>query len=148
MSIKRTTPIEVIEGYLSAELQRRQIVLINLFCYVGEACIVEARTNGAYIDRTGNLRSSIGYAVLQGGKVVQSGGLEKVGSGASGMSEGAQHLNELIRQNREGIVLIMSAGMNYSAAVEAKNINVLTSAELVAKKMVPSILKQLGFKKT
>lgn len=36
--------------------------------------------------------------------------------------------------------------MNYAAYVEARNYNVITSAELLANKLVPQIMKQLGFK--
>jgi len=35
--------------------------------------------------------------------------------------------------------------MNYAASVEARNLNVLTSAELLADQMVPILMKQLGF---
>ena len=41
--------------------------------------------------------------------------------------------------------MIVSTGMSYAAYVEARNYNVLTSSELLANKLVPQIMKQLGF---
>ena len=32
--------------------------------YIGERCVAEARENGSYQDRTGNLRNSVGYVIV------------------------------------------------------------------------------------
>lgn len=114
---------------------------IRAFTYVGELCLSEARTNGNYIDRTGNLRNSIGYVVLKDGKTVAESGFANTEGGA----KGEKLISSLKKQYHKGIVLIVSAGMNYAAYVEARNYNVITSAELLADKLVPQILTKIGF---
>jgi len=100
------------------------------FIEIGERCITEARENGTYTDRTGNLRNSVGYVVLLNG-------VEKSQSNISKLNR--THIEGIKAQYPKDLVLIVVAGMNYAAYVEAKGFNVLSSAELMAK----NILKQL-----
>lgn len=144
---RMTTPLQVIGDQLKACVEAKLRVLVNTFCYVGEQCIIEAREAGNYTDQTGNLRSSIGYAVVMDGKVVQRDCIDKVKQGDEGVSEGDDYLSKRIKKARKkGIVLIVTAGMNYAEYVEAKGYNVLSSAELKAGPLVKSILTRLGFK--
>lgn len=144
---RMTTPLQVIGDQLKASVEAKLRVLVNTFCYVGEQCIIEAREAGNYTDQTGNLRSSIGYAVVMDGKVVQRDCIDKVKQGDKGVSEGDDYLSKRIKKARKkGIVLIVTAGMNYAEYVEAKGYNVLSSAELKAGPLVKSILTRLGFK--
>lgn len=148
----------------TANLKQR---CIDTFCYVGERCVSEARKAGEYNDITGNLRSSIGYVVLVDGKSYQYGkpktfrGSKKVKNakgrlvrsrGNEGVQEGQNVLENIAKEFAakypKGIVLIVSAGMKYAIYVEEyHNLNVLTSAELLADELVPRMLLQLGFKK-
>ncbi len=144
---KMITPIKVIGDHIKASVEAKMKVIINTFCYVGEQCIVEARDNGDYTDQTGNLRSSIGYAVLWNGKIIQKECADKVKNGDEGTSKGEKFLSDRIKKaQKKGVVLIVTAGMNYAEYVEAKGYNVLTSAELKAGPMIKSILTQIGFK--
>lgn len=144
---KMITPIKVIGDHMMASAEAQMKVIVNTFCYVGERCIIEARNNGDYTDQTGNLRSSIGYAVLWNGMVIQRDCVDKIKVGDKGVSEGEEFLSKRIKKaSRKGIVLIVTAGMNYAEYVEAKGYNVLTSAELKAGPMIKSILTQIGFK--
>ena len=144
---RMTTPLQVIGDQLKASVEAKLRVLVNMFCYVGEQCIIEAREAGNYTDQTGNLRSSIGYAVVMDGKVVQRDCIDKVKQGDKGVSEGYDYLSKRIKKARKkGIVLIVTAGMNYAEYVEAKGYNVLSSAELKAGPLVKSLLTRLGFK--
>lgn len=111
--------------------------VINAFLELGERCVAQARDKGSYQDRTGNLRNSIGYVVLRDGV--------KVGGSNPIRQEGKKFLEELSWKYRNGIVLIIVAGMNYATYVEARNYDVLTSAELLAERLVPKLLKDLGF---
>lgn len=141
MGFTKKTPDSAFSNFLN---ETKQIVLdraLKAFVYVGEACLREARLNGNYIDRTGNLRNSIGYAVLFNGKVIQ----ESTYANTEGGQKGKKHLDALKKQYQTGIVLVVSTGMSYAAYVEARNYNVITSAELLANKLVPQIMKQLGF---
>jgi hypothetical protein len=144
---KMTTPIRVIENHLKASADAKIKVLVNTLCYVGEQCIIEARIAGNYQDQTGNLRSSIGYAVIRDGMVVQQGYIDKTKTGNEGASEGKVFLESKIEKaKKKGLVLIVTAGMNYAEYVEARGYNVLTSAELKANSLVKSMMTKLGFK--
>ena len=104
------------------------------------------RETNSYKDRTGNLRSSLGYVIVLDGKIKYQSDFEVVMQGDSGAKSGIQYAKEVARQFPEGIVLIVVAGMNYASFVSATGRDVLDSAELLADKLVPQILKQLGFK--
>lgn len=144
---KMITPIKVIGDHIKASVEAKMKVIINKFCYVGEQCIVEARDNGDYTDQTGNLRSSIGYAVLWNGKIIQKECADKVKIGDEGTSKGEKFLSDRIKKaQKKGVVLIVTAGMNYAEYVEAKGYNVLSSAELKAGPLIKQLLTQIGFK--
>lgn len=147
MPIKRNSPKGQFDRYIENLIQRKIAALIRMFDYVGLECVTEARTKRRYIDQSGNLRSSTGYCVLYNGVIIHQGGFEAVKPTATqGPVAGKELMNNLITQNSTGIVLIVVAGMNYAAYVEAKGLNVLDSSEIMAKKLVRQTLKRLGFK--
>lgn len=142
-----TTSVRVITDKLAADAESKMRVIANTLCYAGEKCIEEARDGGTYIDQTGNLRSSIGYAVLMNGQVIQYDCADKVKDGDEGVSEGLKFLQSRIKKARKkGIVLIVTAGMNYAEYVEAKGYVVLSSAELKAPDIVRQLMTSIGFK--
>ena len=137
-----------IERILREKIEKYHQKVIRILKYVGEMCIDEARTNGSYQDQTGNLRSSIGYVVLQDGKPIEKGGFAPTErgreKGKNGQKEGETFINKVISQYPKGFVLVVVAGMKYAAYVEARNYNVLSSAELLAEKEVPKLLNALS----
>lgn len=139
MAIVQATPQAEIEAYIHRQAERMRRALIRLLQYCGEACVAEARTRGSYTDRTGNLRSSVGYAVVVDGKVVEQ-------SSPSGTAQGGaaaqSFINELAATIPQGTALIVVAGMEYAAYVAATR-DVLDSAEELAKRLVPQMLSQL-----
>jgi len=143
MSLKKITPDSVFNEYTDDLFKTLVQRTIKAFTYVGELCVKEARIGGNYQDRTGNLRSSIGYTVLFNGSTYSESGFANTVGG----STGKKIISSLKKSYSKGVVLIVSAGMNYAAYVEARNYNVITSAELLAEKLVPKILSQLGFTK-
>lgn len=122
-----------LDAYLQDQLNKRIKAITSVLERVGVQCQNEARTNKTYKDVTSNLINSVGYVVLNEGVVVSNGG------------GGNAELQNQIAKFPSGIVLIVVAGMNYAAAVEARNYNVLTSAELLAEQLVPQLLSQIGF---
>ena len=64
MGFTKKTPDSAFSNFLDDTKKAVIGRAIKAFIYVGEACLKEARLNGNYTDRTGNLRNSIGYAVL------------------------------------------------------------------------------------
>lgn len=159
-------------GDVVTENVRKSIV--SVLADVGMQCVAEARDNGNYEDQTGNLRSSIGFAVVVDGKIVTKSGFTQVqgrgenmalvryktkagkevkfwakgksGDGSEGVRQGEQLLDKLASEHSTGICLIVAAGMSYAVYVEGRGKNVLTSAELLAERVIPDTLQQLGFK--
>ena len=136
-----------VEAYLDEQIEMIEQLIIYNLSYVGEQCLTEARSTNSYKDQTGNLRSSIGYIIVKDGRVIRQSDFAVVRTGSQGKSEGEQFARSLASKFPEGIVLIVVAGMNYASYVSAKGYNVLDSAEQLADRLVPSILKQLGFTK-
>ena len=141
MGINKKTPDSAFTDCTAGIQPMLEKRCVKAFTYVGETCLREARENGNYTDRTGNLRNSIGYVVLKDGKTVSESGYAQTEGG----SKGEKLISTLKKQYSKGIVLIVSAGMNYAAYVEARSYNVITSAELLAEKLVPQILTKIGF---
>lgn len=137
------TPKKEIERYVKAELEKRKKLLIKVLDTSGEIAIKDQTLVHKYLNQTGNLSSSIGYIVLDNGKVVSGGGFTKQGDGETGVSEGENFIKLLIADNRQGLVLIVVAGMNYAIYVETMGLDVLTTAQLVSSRMVKKLIKQL-----
>lgn len=146
MLIKLVTPLSEIEAYIDKAAENARNVIIDTLCEVGSRCVTEARDNGSYMDQTGNLRSSIGYVVVVDGQIVRKNVVDLVKNGTEGTKEAEAFLERLASEHSSGICLIVVAGMNYASYVEGRGYNVLTSAELLAERLVPQLLEQIGFK--
>lgn len=121
---------------------------ITILNDVGLECVKEARTGRLYKDQTGNLRSSTGYAVLYNGKIQRMSSFPKVKNTAKkGKMEGKKLLLSLIAEQQSGLALIVVAGMGYAKYVEAKALNALNSAEDLARRLVPEMLREAGLRK-
>nr|DAN51050.1 MAG TPA: putative tail-component [Caudoviricetes sp.] len=96
--------------------------MMTLLRRAGEYFVKIARKNGKYIDHTGNLRSSIGYVIVNDGSIVESdfqvsekGGTDK----QTGKREAEKLALGLAETHNKGWVLIGVAGMEYAVHVEA-----------------------------
>ena len=145
MGIRITTPLSEIDAYIERSLEKAKQAIIGVFEDVGLQCLTEARDNPGYIDQSGNLRSSIGYAVVVDGRITSMQISEQVKGGVEGNREATAFLSRLASEHNTGICLIVVAGMNYAVYVEGRGKNVLTSAKLLADRLVPQMLEQLGF---
>lgn len=145
MGITQRTPSSEIDAFIAQQVERITSALLYNLQYIGERCLNAARDTKSYKDQTGNLRSSLGYVIASDGKIVYQSTFEVVKEGGDGKKSGIQFAKEIVRQFPEGIVLIVVAGMNYAQYVSAKGYDVIDSAELLADRLVPQILKQLGF---
>lgn len=148
MGIKPLTTKDEIYEYLMNKVRQKEELIIRRFCYIGERCIIEARSTDSYKDRTGNLRNSIGYTVLMDGKIKEHAIVDsrKGTDRENGAAEANKLIEKLVDKYSNGIVLIVFAGMKYAAHVSAKGYDVLDSAELLADQLVPKLLKEMGFK--
>ncbi len=142
MSCKRLSPRGQSRDFVNGQMERKRQAIINNYIKAGEAAIKEARRNHKYTRQTGNLTSSIGYCILDDGEVIFGSKFLPVdGAGDKGAQEGQKFLQKLIDENSTGLVFIMVAGMNYASYVEAMSLNVLESAEQLAKRMIPKLFK-------
>lgn len=144
MPIQRITPQADIDRFIAERIEALNNALVYRMCAIGEQVLNAARATNSYKDQTGNLRSSIGYAVSMDGNIVQMSSFETVKNGGTGSKTGKDYVMQLIKGFPQGIVLIVVAGMNYASYVSAKGYDVLDSSELLAKKLVPQMLKKLG----
>lgn len=141
-----TTPLSEVDRilYKSFEILKNEITksLVKL----GEECIAKIRDRSkeeSWIDRTGNLRSSIGYAVYDYGIKQIESAFQIVRNGNEGSSEGKKMISQLGNEYSNAYALVVVAGMNYASYVEAlENKDVLASTELWAKSIVDTRLKR------
>lgn len=130
-----------------SEFQRMDGLVIRALSMLGEQCVRYARERSAqdsWIDRTGNLRSSIGYVIVKGGRIVSMSSFDTVKGGGEGSSTGKKLAEYLGTMFPNDYVLVVVAGMNYAEYVEAMdNKDVLASPELFARKNLPGMLSKL-----
>lgn len=147
MGIKMSTPMSEINAAIRAEAERANMLTIRALSYLGEMCVTEAKDRpqeSSWFDQSGNLRSSIGYVIVHNGKIIKYSDFTQVKKGSDGIKEGKELAKELAKQYKSGYALIVVAGMNYAELVEAMdNKNVLASAELFARKELPSMMQKL-----
>lgn len=105
---------------------------VSWLCRLGEQVVKYAKENGNYTDRTANLRNSIGYIVVQSGKVVNesfTGGIPSStpgGDSSMAMDKGRSYAKQLVSEySRDKTYLVWVAGMEYAAYVEAKDFDVI-----------------------
>jgi hypothetical protein len=134
MSINQITTSQEIEQHFINKMNKRVDRIVEHLAYVGECCIKEARESGSYQDRTGNLRSSVGYIVSRDGNIVLQGGFSK--------GDGGEFAQSLVGNYTTGVVLFVVAGMNYAKYVSAKGYNVLDSAELLTKRLMKQLFNE------
>lgn len=103
--------------------------------FIAQGCYEEAMRRKSFLNDSGALSSSIGWAISLDGNIVYSGGLVSIGQGGSlGQSQGRRAIDELA--SGLGIKLILVAGMDYAQEVEARGFDVTTSGELLAEEMI------------
>ncbi len=115
---------------------------------LGEESVARIRTRSmaeSWIDHTGNLRSSIGYAVFEHGRKVIGSSFDAVagpeGNGTAGSKAGEKYLETLASQYAKTYALVVVAGMDYAGYVEAiEGKDVLASTEIWAKDKVDRYL--------
>lgn len=119
-------------------LEAKRNELERMLSYLAENLCSHVRENGAYTDRTGNLRSSCGARVYYKGEMVYEGGFEQVGGPVGDGSHGAAAALTALDAyqadiSTEGFTIVVVAGENYARYVESKGYNVLhlTETEMI-----------------
>lgn len=141
---------------LNSKAQRiveRYLEELDKLGYDANGYIRNRTAEESWMDQSGNLRSSIGYIVVHDGEIRKSGGFERVNgpkrdkSSADGSAEGRSYAERLAANYPTGYALIVVAGMEYAAYVEAKaNKDVLAGGEIFLKKEVRKLVRRLSQK--
>lgn len=118
--------------------------IYRALAYLGEQSITRIRDRSgddSWFDQTGNLRSSIGYAIYGEGRKIIESTFAIVKDGSQGAAEGKRMIDGLAAKYAETFALVVVAGMEYADAVEARdNKDVLATTELWAKAKVQEYL--------
>ena len=118
-------------------LQEQIIIQLQ---YLGQECVSRIRGRGqseSWIDRTGNLRSSIGSAVYEDGKKKLSTAFESVFGGQEGAEAGKRMIDALAKEYSQTYAMVVVAGMDYASYVENMNgKDVLASTRLWAESVI------------
>lgn len=112
---------------------------------IGEQFVRHARENANFTDRTGNLRSSIGYVILKDGQQLYDN-FRQVSGGPKGIDAAKEIIEDAKKNFPTGYVLIGVAGMDYAAAVESKGFDVITTGAEIAEASLKLAVQQLGNK--
>lgn len=144
MALKRGHRMEDIYKGISDFEQDVVSNAIQMFAYVGETFVNDARLTGSYNDITGNLRSSVGYRIgLNGKSEKENFKLSNDGTvKTKGKSTGEEFSENLVKKDK-GIVLVGVAGMNYASEVEARGREVITAASERARIQLNRLIKKL-----
>lgn len=125
---------------VNAFQDRLEKATVYMLQCMGEELARYAKDQHNYQDQTGNLTNSIGYAVVKQGKILNYGGEIQPGEGAA---EGLKVAEQMAAKLPNSFSLIIVAGMNYAAYVEARGYNVILPAQLKAMKDFPETVKRL-----
>lgn len=140
MALKPQFNSQQIRQRLIQQKERIEQALLLRMKRVGEAFITDARNNASFTDRTGNLRSSIGYIILKDGEQIFGA---FPGDSSEGKGQGEQIAEQVGDAFPTGFVLIVVAGMDYAAAVESKGYDVLTLSSKRAETNLVRSLQEL-----
>lgn len=141
---------KAIEQYMANKQKTLETLIMRNLNYLGMKCIVLARTLDTYKDRTANLRNSIGYVIVNNGKVMgtqfesQGRGSEWTSDDGEGEKVGKELALKLAKEFTEGFALIVVAGMEYASYVEdVHGLDVLKPAENLAQSELDTIAKNI-----
>lgn len=132
MPIKYTMTKKSVKLWYERQSAMLEHHLIQALHSVGLEATTIARTTHKYLDRTGNLTSSIGYIIVNDGEIINISAFDVVENGSQGAKNGKDYAKELAKKYSEGLCLIIVAGMPYAGYVEALGLNVLDAAGIYA----------------
>lgn len=144
MSVTKTTADAAIHKFFE---QAAKIIYDRIqynLSYLGEVCVKKIRDRSgieSWYDQSGNLRSSIGYAIYSEGRAIIKSQFSTVLNGLSGSEKGRQMVEDLASKYSDTYALVVLAAMEYAEFVEAmESKDVLASTEIFAKAEVKRYL--------
>lgn len=131
---------------IAEQVRRVNLAIVREMERIGEESLNRIKRSHTYLTQTGKLESSTGYVVVWDGRVVKSGDWSAATASPeadSGILMGKALADSLVQRYTQGIVLIMVAGAEYAAYVDAMGYDVITSGFLWAERRVPQRLEAL-----
>lgn len=140
-----TTSASALDAFLQRAARKIQENVLKALSKLGDESVVRIRTRSAkesWIDHTGNLRSSIGFAVYEQGSKYMESAFSQVLSGTDGSVKGKKMINDLAKEYSRVYALVVVAGMEYAGEVEAlESKDVLASTKIWATSIVEQRVK-------
>ena len=140
-----TTSKTAINSFLQRAAKKLQENVLKALSKLGDESVVRIRNRSAkksWIDHTGNLRSSIGFAVYQQGSKFMESAFSQVLGGTDGSVKGKKMVNDLAKEYSRVYALVVVAGMEYAGEVEALDSkDVLASTRIWATSQVEQRVK-------
>lgn len=137
-----------VERWTNRFTDRAEEKMIEALAYVGEHFVKIARDRlpeESFYDHTGNLRSSLGYVIVQDGDIIL-GDFERSDrgtEGATGVQEAKKLTQKLALTYNKGLVLIGVAGMHYAVRVEQlEGKDVISGPQIAAEEMLKRIIRK------
>lgn len=135
-----TTSAASLDAFLQRAARKLQENVLKALSKLGDESVVRIRNRSAkesWIDHTGNLRSSIGFAVYEQGSKYMESAFAQVLGGSDGSAKGKKMINDLAKEYSKVYALVVVAGMEYAGEVEAlESKDVLASTRLWATSVV------------
>lgn len=137
-SLFKTANVSRIVNQFKDKIEKQTLKSLQ---FIGDEFVTKAKLNDTYKDRTANLRSSIGYIILNDGKVID----ESFSGEPKGKKKGKEAASEFSLRYPKGYVLIGVAGMEYAFYVESKHGLDVISGSAPTKEILKSILSEIKF---
>lgn len=149
MPIKMTTDKNAIGEEIRKAIRDNREAFLYGLAKIGEEAVNQARLTAQkqmdWTDQSGNLRSSVGYAIYEDGNLVILSDFEQVqgpkGNNGEGSATGEALARQLGSEFPTGIVLVVVAGMKYASYVADKGYDVLASSEILAGQLVSDLVR-------
>lgn len=141
-----------IARFISSVRDSANKAVLHFLTAVGEYCVGYARDSGLYTDRSGNLRSSVGYIIFKGKEEVSYSGFDSNANnaepnkrdGLTGANQGLEYARSLVSEVSADYSLIFVAGMFYAEYVEKKGYDVLIATEIEAETYAQNLWNQIS----
>ena len=155
MGIRVSYDMNAVRAEMEQEVRKSIESVVDALASVGDEIVsgIVDSVSSSWRDRTGNLRSSVGYIVSLDGVEMRRGGFrlydgpERASTLKDGSQVGAAFAVSLLADHPEGLALVIVAGMEYASHVEAvENRTVLAQAELDAPALVEEMIAELQSK--
>lgn len=132
--------VQAVQAFLKKAANLLQQYCKQALSKLGDECVAKIRNrtgDESWIDQTGNLRSSIGFAVYDNGIVFMQSTFKVVLQGSEGAANGNKMIRDLAKEFSRVYALVVLAGMEYASNVEhIKSKDVLESTKIWALSVV------------